>query len=343
MTESPLESLGEIGGYFGLDLSDYGLEFPHSDAIGFQSARAAIRAALSALRNQGVTHVWIPGYTCDSVIQSAMDADLIVVNYDLDDSLYPKRVPSRLPEDCAFIYINYFGLCSQQVARLLDVLPVGTTLIDNSHALFAPPHVRAAATVYSPRKMVGLPDGGLLVTSQRLRVSAPTEEDLGSFERVRFLLRRTAYSAREGYEEFQKARASLADNTPRAMSRLTRRLMRSIRWDEVMRRRRSNYSAMAAILDRMNEHPWPLEEGQTVPLCYPFTLSREVAGMRSQLAADGIFTPTYWPDARVRAANQSIEATLIDSTLYLPIDQRYTCAQVEGVAQRVLKLIEQNP
>ena len=336
MFENTLESLGEIGGYFGLDLPDYGNGGPHPEAIGFQSARAAIRAALSYQR---FTRVLMPGYICDSIIQAATDADLGVDTYDLDDSLYPKKIPRFLPDGCAFLYVNYFGLCQHNVSRLLARMPPGTTLIDNSHALFSAPHANALATAYSPRKLVGLPDGGLLVTSPQLRISIPTEEDPGSFERIRFLLRRMACSAREGYEDFQEARKSLTDTTPRAMSRLTQRLMRSIRWDEVIVRRRDNYAIMASMLDDVNERPWPLQE-RDVPLCYPFTVHTcDVVGIRSELAAGNIFTATYWPDARLRAKANSIEDTLINSTIFLPIDQRITPVQVEAMGRRVLHLI----
>ncbi len=330
-----MESAREIGGYFGLDLPDYGEGAPHPEAMGFQSARAAIHAALAS---SGFIRVLMPGYICDSIIQSGNEAGLAVETYDLDESLFPRNLPKPLPKGSAVLYVNYFGLCGHHVARLAREMPRATVLVDNSHALFATSHAEALATAYSPRKMVGLPDGGLLVASPRLGLAPPKEEDQGSFERMRFLLRRMACSAREGYGDFQEARASLRDTMPLAMSRLTRRLMRSIRWDEVRTRRRENYAAMAALLDGVNDRPWPMAD-EDVPLCYPFTVSGcAVAGIRNALAAEDIFTATYWPDARPRAKAGSVEARLIDETLFLPIDQRIDSAQVEWVARRVLQL-----
>ena len=322
----------EIGGYFGLDLPDYGDFYP--GAIKFQSARAAIRAVLEC---NGITHVMLPAYVCDSIIKSATDAGVEVQTYDLDESLYPKNLPRTLPDHCAFVYVNYFGLCQQNVYRLLEALPDDRLIIDNSHALFAA-HTNALATIYSPRKFVGLPDGGLLRASPLLKIAPPTEEDRGSFERMRYLLIRMAYSAREGYADFEKARNSLRETSPLAMSQLTQRLMKSIQWDHVIRRRKKNYAVLAQMMDALNNMHWTLGEDD-VPLCYPFSLRGcETEKIKSELAARNIFIATYWPDALPRIKPDSIEARLINETLFLPVDQRLECAQVEEVGKLVLKL-----
>lgn len=322
----------EIGGYFGLDLPDYGDLYP--DAIKFQSARAAIRAVLGC---NGIAHVMMPAYICDSIIKSAVDARVEVETYDLDESLYPKNLPHILPDRCVVIYVNYFGLCQQNISRLLKEIPNDRLIIDNSHALFGP-HTDALATIYSPRKFVGLPDGGLLIASPSLKIAPPMEEDQGSFERMRYLLVRAAYSAREGYADFDKARNSLRDLPPLVMSRLTKRLMRSIRWDQVSGRRRENYAGMARMLDAINEMRWTLGESD-VPLCYPLTLMKcDIRRIKDELAALNVFTATYWPDALPRIKPNTIEAALVYKTLFLPIDQRLEPAHVEAVSKLVMKL-----
>ncbi len=331
-TKEYTESLTEIGGYFGLDLPDYGDLY--TDAIKFQSARAAIRAVLEC---NGITHVMMPAYICDSIIKSAVDAGVEVETYDLDESLYPKNLPRTLPDRCAVIYVNYFGLCQQNISRLLEEIPGDRLIIDNSQALFAL-RAEVLAAVYSPRKFVGLPDGGLLIASASLRIKPPTEEDQGSFERMRYLLIRAAYSAREGYADFDKARNSLRDLPPLAMSRLTQRLMRSIRWDQVSGRRRENYAVMARMMDAVNEMRWSLGKSD-VPLCYPLTLMGcDISKTRAELAALNVFTATYWPDALPRIKPNTIEAALVYKTLFLPIDQRLEPAQVEAVGKLVRKL-----
>ncbi len=326
------EPLIEIGGYFGLDLPNYGDLYP--DAIRFQSARAAIRAVLEC---NGITRVMMPAYICESIIKSAIDAGVEVETYDLDELLYPKNLPRVLPDKCVILYVNYFGLCQQNINRLLEVIPSDRLIIDNSQALFAS-HGDVLATIYSPRKFVGLPDGGLLVASPLLKITPPVNEDLGSIERMRYLFIRMAYSAQEGYADFQQARNSLQDTLPLAMSRLTRRLMKSIRWDQVSQRRKENYSVIAEMMDGINDMHWRLGKEQ-VPLCYPFTLrGYDMTEIKSEFAAQNIFIATYWPDALPRIKGGSLEAALLKETLFLPIDQRLDEVQVASVGRLVLKL-----
>lgn len=326
------ESSADIGGYFGFDLPNFGDLYP--DAIKLQSARAAVRAVLEC---NGITRVMMPAYICDSIIKAAVDAGVTVETYCLDESLYPIDLPNLLPHECAFIYVNYFGLCQKNVARLQERIPSSRLIIDNSQALFAA-HGDALASVYSPRKFVGLPDGGLLMASPSLRITPPAEEDFQSIERMRYLLIRAAHSAREGYADFQKARNSLNDNSPKGMSRLTRYLIKSIQWDEVVKRRRENYSLMAQMMDAVNHMRWTLGDND-VPLCYPLTLRGcRIEEIKAELLARNIFVATYWLDALPRVKANSSEAMLIKETLFLPIDQRLDRAQVESVGSLVLKL-----
>jgi len=326
------KSFMEIGGYFGLDLPDIGDLYP--DTIKFQSARAAIRAVLEC---NDINRVLIPNYICSSIINSAIDAGVKIETYDLDDFLYPKNIPSLLPDQCVLIYVNYFGLCQHNITQLLNKISADKLIIDNSHALFSAA-TDALATIYSPRKFVGLPDGGLLKASPLLKIAPPLEVDSGSFERMRYLLTRMAYSAREGYMDFEKARISLMDSSPLAMSKLTQRLMKSICWEQVAESRRLNYSRMALMMDSINDKKWIC--GVTdVPLCYPLTLSGcEISKIKAKLVELNVFTATYWLDALPRVKQNTIEDVLINNTLYLPIDQRMDIEQIERLGALVLGL-----
>ena len=282
----------------------------------------------------------LPRYICGSIIKSAFDAKLEVQTYYLDESLYPKSLPSPFPKNCAFIYVNYFGLCQKNVIRLKEEIPSSNLIIDNSQALFAK-HLDVLASVYSPRKFVGLPDGGLLRASSYLNVVLPEKEDTGSIARMRHLLLRLAYSAREGYSDFQSARNSLQDTTPLMMSRLTQRLMRSIRWDEVIQRRKENFSIVAKKMDHINEMKWDYEKDD-VPLCYPLMLPRgKVKQIKKELVSQNIFTPTYWPDS-LPSMPGTIEEFLFMDTMYLPIDQRLDRGQIDFVCNTVEDLLLKN-
>jgi hypothetical protein len=325
-------NLAEIGGYFELDLPCFPDLLP--DAMHFQSGRAAIRAVIE---NAGINKIWLPSYVCNSVIHAVTDSGATMEFYALDETLSPHGLPYDLPQHGAILYIDYFGLCRNNVDRLLAEYPGEQLIIDNSQALFAS-HREVLATVYSPRKFAGIPDGGLLRTLATHRPAEPTEEDTGSIERMRSLLLRVAYPAREGYADFQKIGVSLKNTQPLRMSRLTQRLLKSIQWEQVAQRRRENFLELARKLDAVNDIQWQLGE-HDVPMCYPLMKrNHDIGKIRSTLADRDVFVPVYWQDAVPRIQQGTIEATLINQTLFLPIDQRMGVHQSAELGDIILAL-----
>ena len=322
----------EIGGYFGLDLPCHEELYP--DALKLQSGRAAIRAVLEYAN---IGQVFLPSYICDSVIKAVTDSGAKIEFYALDETLYPKNLPATIPEQAAVLYVNYFGLCAKNIAKLRTVIPANRLIIDNSQALFAA-HQGEWATIYSPRKFVGVPDGGLLIHSTSLKFKMPDVEDSASIERMRPLIVRMAYSARQGYSDFKKIPLSLQDTTPLLMSRLTQRLLKSIPWVQVAQRRSENFLLMSKKLGSINRMYWELDVSD-VQMCYPLTLPGEkVDQIRDQLTARNIFIPIYWQDALPRITPNSIETALTNHTLFIPIDQRMESNQVKMLSDLLLKM-----
>jgi len=325
---------GEIGGYYGLALPDRGDPFPGT--VKYQSGRAALRAALDAA---GIRRVMLPAYICGCVPRSLVDNNVTIETYFLDDSLYPMELPETLPDDCAFLYVNYFGLCQDNVDRLLRDIPSNQLIIDNSQALFAPP-AAVLANIYSVRKFLGVPDGGLLA-STGLDVKVPEYEDTGSIERMRHLLLRMAYSARDGYPDYLESEKSLNNAKPLRMSRLTMRLLASVDMEAVKEQRRRNFLTLAAKLDKHNNQRWN-HGTDSVPLCYPLVVDRDVGHVRQRLADRDIFIPTYWPDAKDNTLHTGIEHRLTHCCLAVPCDQRYSHDQIADLGDVIASTLDDN-
>ena len=331
MHNNSFDSLTEVGGYFGLDLPTYGDPFP--DTLKFQSARAALHAVLEFA---GIKRVLLPGYICNNVVKSVLDSGAEVETYFLDDTLYPQDLPTAIPEESVVIYVNYFGLCQNNIDRLLQAVPPKQLIIDNSQALFAKP-ANVLATIYSLRKYIGVPDGGLLLTS--LEIKMPENEDTGSLDRMRHLLLRMAYPARTGYSSFLESEKSLNDTKPLKMSRLTNRILSSINMNEVKQRRRENFFVLAAQLDKLNEYKWSIGS-DSVPLCYPLIVDKSVDLLKQRLISKGIFIPTYWPEVISKTGNKTIEYRLLHCSLFIPCDQRYTTRQMNTLAGIITACLE---
>lgn len=307
-----------IGGYLGLEAGASRGWRPTGH--GFQSARAALFSLLSS-RRPG--RVWVPAYICGAVPDAIDKAGILRIPYELDDRLC---VPDglKVEADDIVLCVNYFGLCEEAVDRSIVAYGADRIVVDDAQALFSPPR-ECLGTIYSPRKFVGVPDGGYLVTSAR--IALPATQDAGSLPRTQHLILRHAAGAEAGYAHFRAAEQSLADPAPMRMSRLTMRLLKSIDFARVSRRRLANYHAYQAQLGTINLLRLPARV-DAAPLYYPFVTT--CAGMSERLIARRIFVPSLWPESpfeRHARAGQYL--------VPLPLDQRYGTATITEVAEAV--------
>ena len=300
-----------IGGYLELELPSSRGEF-YPDAQRFQSARAAFLALLLAGKPR---RVWIPWYICSSMIETLKLAGVSFTRYAVDNGLGIKD-NITLESGEWFLFVNYFGVCSTNVDRVLDSFPRNQVIIDNSQAFFSPPS-QALATIYSPRKFFGVPDGGYLFTD--LPIPEPDEEDEGSIRRCAHLLKRLSGAPEAGYADFGVAEESLTRQFPKRMSLLTRRLLSTIDYGAIQVRRSSNFATLHDKLRDSNRFSFRLERDEA-PMCYPFFGVSE--GTRSNLIASRIFVPTYWPDVILDQNAPQFERTFARDCLHLPCDQR---------------------
>lgn len=301
-----------IGGYFELELPD-NHSLPYSGSIRFQSARAAFLSLLRAVRPQ---RVWIPKYICNAMICPLSQENIECIWYDLNDQLDVDDNVKTYPGDW-LLYVNYFGICNDHIPKLFHRFQSAKIVLDYSQSFFTPPADKALATIYSPRKFLGIPDGGLLIT--RASISLPETQDTHSIQRATHLMRRLADSPEAGYAKFKRAEDSLADFEPKRMSKLTERLLSSVDFHRTSMRRSENFFYLHERLGDQNRLPINISQS-AAPLCYPYVCTD--SGLRSELISNKIFVPTYWHDAINRVSRDWAEK-MIRYLLPLPIDQRY--------------------
>ena len=121
-----------IGGYFDLELPRENTSYMHENAFYYQSARAAFRSLLQAGKPQ---RVWLPKYICDAMLSPLLDEGIEHVWYDLDENL---KVSDSivLGEGDWILYVNYFGVCQNQIDDLLNRFPANEIIFDYSQAFF---------------------------------------------------------------------------------------------------------------------------------------------------------------------------------------------------------------
>ena len=314
-----------IGGYFELELRKGG--HYHKDAFRLNTARNCFEYVLLARKYE---KVFIPYYTCEVMLQPLYRYHIAYEFYHIGKNLEPLETVDLKPNE-AFLYTNYFGLKQSCVERLAKIYH-SQLIVDNAQAFFAP-RIEGIDTFYSPRKFFGVPDGGYLYTDCLLEQEFPRDK---SFDRMRHLLRRIDEGAEAGYADFRKNDDSLDDNPIRRMSRLTERLLENVDYEMVYERRRANFRYFHGLLGVRNQVCFDYLPDNVVPMTYPYCVEGGQV-LRPQLIENRFFVPTYWPNVKEWCKDDGWESVLASHLCCLPIDQRYTDSEMDGLIKMIKK------
>lgn len=315
-----------MGGFFGLEIPDYG-NFPYAEGprcAYLNSGRAALECLLRHMPRPSCLHV--PRFICDTVLEAPARLGIPVRRYDCTTRLAP--ILPTMGEDEAVLLVNYFGLTGEAVAAAAAQLP-GRCLVDATTALYSPP-LPGIPTFYSPRKFCGVADGGVACAPFPLHQLPETDDRSSS--RSLYLLERVESGAESALPASESAEAALAAS-PRRMSPLTRRLLRSIDFQAAAARRLENYATLHHALQDLNHLPLP-DSPLYAPMCYP--LVSGIPGLRDALIDAGIALPLYWPEVIETTKACTVENQLARRLLPLPLDQRYTKTDMQGLVKLIL-------
>ncbi len=316
-----------IGGYFELELTARTNDSPMvNHAIELNSARNCLEYILETKRP---SKVYIPKYTCDVILEPFQKTGVAFEYYSVDLHLELSKLPV-VHDDEMILYTNYFGIKNKYIAELLEYYK-SKLIIDASQAFFYQPDA-VTHIFYSPRKFFGVPDGGYLVTNQKLTRHL---EPASSHDRMSHLLKRLELPAEEGYEDFVRNDKSLEGQPILSMSVLTNKLLGAIDYIEVGQKRKENFKFLHEALSSRNELNLLLDDN-AVPMVYPY-LIKNAGGVRGALIDQRIFVATYWPSVLDVCREDEVESYLVRGILPLPIDQRYGVSDMK----RIIEVIDE--
>lgn len=318
-----------MGGFFAAAVPQEQGDFPWEEGACcalVSSGRAALEVLLRNLPRRPRC-VWVPRMACDTLLQPMQRMGLPVARYGCDEQLRP-LLPAAAGEEDALILINYFGVTEKAVEEAASAFR-GAVLVDATTALHAPLPAQAAGIFYSFRKFLPVADGGVAIARYPL-TQRPVEED-DSRARERFLHLRAAQGAHAAAAAAQEAEDSLSA-PPRQLSPQTRQRLCGINCAAAAARRRENYRLLHTALAPLNRLELPAEP-PAAPMCYP--LASGIPGLRDSLVDAGVALPLYWPEVIAATAPHETENRLARTLLPLPLDQRYTAADM----QHLLRLI----
>lgn len=315
----------EIGGFLSLELDNNGKPY-HSKGIELNSGRNCLKLILKERR---VNHLYIPYYTCESVVDVCKETVAKVSFYTINDNL-------ELDEDfkalsgATVLLTNYFGIKGDYISDVVQRF--GRVIVDNSQGFYDKP-LNNVDTFYSPRKFFGIADGGYLMTA----LSISTEFSRGkSYNRMSHLLKRIDLGAQHSYGDFIENDESIIDEPIALMSKLTQAILGGVNYSSVARKRRRNYNILHESLKKFNVFRAETND-DVVPLIYPFRT--KVKGLREFLISKKIYVAKYWPNMNLWTPVNSNQINIANEIIALPIDQRYATKEMQYVVEVILEFI----
>lgn len=321
------ESIKPIGGYFEWEFPSLKTFTLHHNAVLLNSGRHALEYILRGLGE--VACVYIPYYTCDAVVMPFMRLSIPYKFYQIDENLEIAD-DIYLGDKDYLIYTNYFGIKDAYVRRVVKQYG-DKVIIDNAQALYCPPIARHQ--VYSPRKFIGMPDGGLAVTDVAdYSIELPKAI---SFDKCSHLLKRVELAPSEGYNDFKAVSRMLAESSLSRMSVISEHILKSIDLWQIRKIRRENFCTLNRVLSQSNRLIIPELESFSCPLSYPFLTEDKY--LKAQLIKEQVFVPTYWPNVLDWTKTGMVENNLANQLLAIPCDQRYGKADMERIVNIINK------
>lgn len=337
------------GGMFGLEESLNHVQvadpsFMREPRLLFLSARCAIQFLINSLNPP---QVWMPSYLCCSMIEAVdqettalrffpIGYDLEVISLDWLDLLIPGSL---------VILIDYFGFpCDTRVVR--EVRARGSFVLEDASQALLSAHVGGQSdyVVFSPRKMLGVPDGGILQYRQNhLPASAqlkppPEEWWLNALEAC---IARREFDRfggnRKWYDLFRQVEAAYPLG-PYRMSELSGLLLKNaFDCQAIAQARRANYAYLAESLAECTL--FSKLDDDTIPLGFPVRLRRRDEA-RQFLFDHGIYPPVHWNISGCVPPRFIESHRLSAQIMTIPCDQRQEPEDMMRILDLLLKALE---
>ena len=334
-----------IGGLFGLEC---GLH-PQGTTAPFLTGREVFlvnaRSGIWLLVNQlQPPQVWVPSYLCHTITESIDPNITVLCFYEVDYDLRVRsnQWVSEVTSGDLVIFIDYFGFPFDHEigARVKEK---GAWVMEDAAQALLSCHVGTNSdfVLFSPRKYIGVPDGGILRVPESFPMSdiflemPPTAWWLKALQAV--IMRHEfddGLPSREWFRLFREAEDA-APTGPYAMTQLSWTILENaVDYSLIAQRRIDNYYAL---LERLAVYAlFPRIEKAVVPLGFPVHVSNRDA-VRQTLFDHEIYPPVHWAIEHIVPPEYEESHRLSRQIMTLPCDQRYGTEDMERIADVFLQ------
>jgi hypothetical protein len=272
----------------------------------------------------GSETVWLPKYHCPSILQAFPIQNIKF--YDVDEDLTPHAPGCRKGD--LVVFINYFGLPIPDWFIKFIKDREAWAVEDASMSFFKLPNVYSDFIVYSPRKFLPLPDGGILASNCDVKLDFTLEEPpcdwwVGNLKAMDYRRRHES----DNFTWYCMSR-NAKDGAPvgyYSMSAYSQALLTSFDTVEIKESIRDNFTRL---LSRLKDIALIKElPNEVVPVGFPIKLDNRNP-MREKLFRNKVFPPVHW----------DVDHPLGKTTMTIPCDHRYDVHDMDYVADLITSM-----
>lgn len=336
----------KIGGFFGLHEPDCGaLE----DSVlfrwtrgrrfaAFSNARSAFAALVGETKPQ---RVWLPAYICEGLIADSWREKIRYYSVGVCFEPDITELDRGASTGDLVLAVDFFGFPPgpeflRFAQRRSDLLFVD----DRAQALDAGIQPWADWTLYSPRKLLGVADGGILIPERTGRElpfpqGHPDAIALWTAPILRYedpseVNNDTWHKANQAKKAWMKVNAC-------EMTRWTTWILSHTTLEALAERQRANWSALRNCLGR-----WLACDGNADAVPYGYVIkvqTKQRDRVLHALHSEGIFAAVHYPSLPSPGESFPVEHELRSQVITLPCDHRYGADAMRHVAERTLALL----
>lgn len=302
----------------------------------FVSARAALAALVAAHPDRTV---WAPAFICSELLR-AVSPDRVRF-YPVASGLAPELdvVETEARAGDLVLLVAYFGLPVAPAARALAGRRRDLVVVeDRAQALDPALPSCGGYVLYSPRKLLGVADGGILIAPDTASplpqpTSAPDAEALW----LAPLLRAADPAGEDNARWYAASRAKEAAMpvAPQAMTTRSLSILSSAAIGPLVEARLANWRTLNTRLRPWSALPPDID---SAPLGYVLRLEPEARDrLLEALHAARIFAAVHWPVIAAPSRDFPREVQWSGELLTLPCDHRYGAVEMIRIADLVLE------
>lgn len=330
----------KIGGDFNINIKKIKITNENNKKY-FSSGRAAFRAILRDVKANGINKIFIPDYSCSTVVEAARKENFEVIFFKIAENLLPEEelysTLDYFEKKCVLI-INYFGLVSinSVVIKLKEKNCI--VILDFVQAFFEKNTISADYCFWGYRKFFPVPEGAYAKKGEDYICSTDSESYAGIVKTLGATIKNIFYKETdydELYLNILKIGEEIFDNEEKitSVSPIFYYLVKTIDLNKSMEKRRNNFKFLLPKLIDLNIHPLIIPQNDTyVPLFLPVLLKNR-DDVRNKLYSENVFFPIHWLSAK----NTGFSSFLRRHELSIVIDQRYNISDMNRVLDLLIK------